>query len=339
MTGHVVDRLSALLDAELTPREREAVEAHLSGCAECRRVLSKPRLVRLQTRWWWAAAAALVLAILPWRLAREHRVADSASRPPVAAPEPHSVTLPNRSEKATGAASPLPENAGGKTGADGSRRSRKPASVEERIERRGFVERDGEVAQAPAEPQEYASADAPAKKEDVPGSLGDDGFAAAPAAAPPASPPPPAEEPRHSGEREQVARGAGARTLGATEARTDRSESAGAAGGAAESKRVAPADEAAYGRLAKQPLRSASDARALRAQWHDFVLRFPESRHVRAARLAEIEAAAAAYRFGGQEEDLAQLRALGREYLGAQDAPDTERVRRLLEEATRDEER
>ena len=39
------DQLSDYLDGELDPRERAAVDAHLAGCADCRRVLDELRTV------------------------------------------------------------------------------------------------------------------------------------------------------------------------------------------------------------------------------------------------------------------------------------------------------
>jgi Putative zinc-finger len=41
VTNHWTERLSAYLDAELTPADRAACEAHLAGCPECRTVVEE----------------------------------------------------------------------------------------------------------------------------------------------------------------------------------------------------------------------------------------------------------------------------------------------------------
>jgi anti-sigma factor RsiW len=50
MTAHWTDRLSAYLDGELTPGERDACEEHLLGCPECREVLGELRVIVAEAR-------------------------------------------------------------------------------------------------------------------------------------------------------------------------------------------------------------------------------------------------------------------------------------------------
>jgi Putative zinc-finger len=50
MTGHWTDRLSEYLDEELSAEERDACEAHLLGCAECREILGELRVIAVEAR-------------------------------------------------------------------------------------------------------------------------------------------------------------------------------------------------------------------------------------------------------------------------------------------------
>jgi anti-sigma factor RsiW len=43
LTDHVIDRLSDLIDGELTPGDRDMIEAHLDQCPGCRRVYDELR--------------------------------------------------------------------------------------------------------------------------------------------------------------------------------------------------------------------------------------------------------------------------------------------------------
>ena len=50
MTEHWTERLSDYIDEELSPAERDACEAHLLGCAECREVLGELRVLVTEAR-------------------------------------------------------------------------------------------------------------------------------------------------------------------------------------------------------------------------------------------------------------------------------------------------
>lgn len=112
---HVIDQLPLWIEGDLDPRERQVVEAHLAGCAECRaeaeafresqawlkdeetpafnaderEALRAGVLARLRakpsTRPMWLGVAALAAAALLIVLARPHPSPAVAARPP--APE------------------------------------------------------------------------------------------------------------------------------------------------------------------------------------------------------------------------------------------------------------
>ncbi|MGH7584866.1 MAG: anti-sigma factor family protein [Gemmatimonadales bacterium] len=50
MTMHWTERLSDYIDEELSPAERDACEAHLLACAECREVLGELRVIVAEAR-------------------------------------------------------------------------------------------------------------------------------------------------------------------------------------------------------------------------------------------------------------------------------------------------
>jgi len=50
MTGHWMDRLSEYVDEELGAEERDACEAHLLACPECREVLGELRVIAAEAR-------------------------------------------------------------------------------------------------------------------------------------------------------------------------------------------------------------------------------------------------------------------------------------------------
>ncbi len=50
MTGHWMDRLSEYVDEELSAEERDACEAHLLACPECREVLGELRVIAAEAR-------------------------------------------------------------------------------------------------------------------------------------------------------------------------------------------------------------------------------------------------------------------------------------------------
>jgi Putative zinc-finger len=127
MTAHVVDRLSAYLDAELEVSERQAVEAHLRQCDECARHLEDlaavdemaralpleapggyfetlPGRVRFKVAarrgrpslpvWSWAVAAALLLAVVTPALLRRSPAPVEAPRSVAPASAPASGAPP-----------------------------------------------------------------------------------------------------------------------------------------------------------------------------------------------------------------------------------------------------
>ena len=100
----------------------------------------------------------------------------------------------------------------------------------------------------------------------------------------------------------------------------------GQAGAAPPSPTADPRFEALAGRAA----RSAAEARALRDAWQAYVRENPQGPRADAARVAALEAGAAAWRLGGRPEDRAQVERDGREYLRRPQAADKERVRALL---------
>ena len=97
------EQLSAALDGMLTPDERAALDAHLAGCASCRRELEELRQVRSLLRA--VAEPALprsFLLPLEGDLPAPH--ATQSPRPPVAPRTPASVTplrQPERGERAS----------------------------------------------------------------------------------------------------------------------------------------------------------------------------------------------------------------------------------------------
>ncbi len=142
MSGHVQDRLSAFLDEELPPREREAVEAHLRTCPACAGHLDLLRAVdegaralpvsvppgyfealpgRIRGRlektprpaarripvWTWAVAAALLLGVVtPLTLNRAQlpRPEPEAHYPAPAVAAPPGTALPATGDLAPGPA-------------------------------------------------------------------------------------------------------------------------------------------------------------------------------------------------------------------------------------------
>jgi hypothetical protein len=157
VSGHVADRLSAYLDAELPALERQAVDAHLRDCPDCARHLEELAAVddaarrlpvpepegyfdafpgRLRERlaaqprparppaftlpaWTWAAAAALLVAVIaPIALRRGPRPA-AAPEPGYPAPAAAEAGLPE------GVPSPVPPAQGR---AAGPRSERQPVS-------------------------------------------------------------------------------------------------------------------------------------------------------------------------------------------------------------------
>jgi hypothetical protein len=86
-----------------------------------------------------------------------------------------------------------------------------------------------------------------------------------------------------------------------------------------------------YEALLARPATSAAQARALRDAWDLFARDFPADARADEARVRAIEAGVLAWTLGHDPADLAAVRARGRAYLEAENAPQAARVRALLE--------
>jgi len=353
VTAHVLDRLSAYLDDETTLAERRSIDAHVRECRECAERLSELAAVDAAARvlpleapegyfdtfaervrqrlgsvtetprawrppvWTWAVAAALFAAVLvpalliqsrssPARYAeRASSQAGRAAEPAAPAPAPTtSVPALKRDElKAQKAAKPAPA-VGGSLDARAAEQpastppattlaARRESEETDRLRGLGYVG----AAQAPARTAPDAAAANPGFASAAPG-----------AAAPPAN------------------RAAARLTKSKDEAGLDvgRADSQEAA-------KLRAADDAEYGHLASADApATAPEARALRARWLAFVRLHPESSRVDEARVRAIEAAAAAFRLGGERADLVLLRHDAEAYLARSDAAQADRVRELL---------
>jgi len=84
MKRHLGERLSALIDGELTDTQRERVLAHLAGCEDCRREAAALRLLKRRMHTLGDAAAGDALT---WRLLAL-RPAGGQGRPPRRAHRP-----------------------------------------------------------------------------------------------------------------------------------------------------------------------------------------------------------------------------------------------------------
>lgn len=362
MSGHLGERLSALLDGEMSAADRAEAEAHLRDCAACARDLEElasvdalareltveapagyfeelPGRVRARVRArrrrrvapaavWAAAAAAVVMVavVAPLALRRAPSIVP-ASSPVVpaatpAVPEPQTITAAT--------APPL----------DARRAASVPDALQARDVPARLRERDGDrLAKVVA--ADTARRDKLAAGVAVP----------APAAEPlPATALPPAAP--TAGRR---AEGPVAQTKAeekAVEAFSDttadavvpmaemRKESDAAAtpregqlSGAGYARSAGPrlsGDERYALLLARRPP-TAAGARALGKAWEAFAREFPTDRRADEARVRAIESAVTAWRLGGETVDLASARVAGRAYLDAESAPQRGRVRALLD--------
>jgi len=84
MKRHLGERLSALIDGELSDTQRERVLAHLAGCEDCRREAAALRLLkrRMHTLGEAAAGDALTWRLLALRPAGSHGPPGRRARPP-----------------------------------------------------------------------------------------------------------------------------------------------------------------------------------------------------------------------------------------------------------------
>jgi hypothetical protein len=345
MSAHVTELLSVFLDAELTSQDHEQVETHLAGCPDCRRYLDELRELdalarkapvpelpgssdlaarvrsriepsrrpRLQMQWWWAAAAGLALAVLPLYLVREQRKEAPAvfESSPATKTQPSADTAPPAPVDAAGAGNELHKKA------DRAKPHREKAEREDRLtgqdEAGSFA---APPAAPPAEPEAPAAAEA---AEDGDTRRAEESALDAQVAG-------------AEGKREQ---GPVGRAFEDFPAAARAPKSGTIQGGAPERDAFASADDTLYRALAAQPLRTGDEARRARDAWASYRRRYPHGAHAEEARLAEIDAAAAAYRFDGREDDLTRFRTLANGYLSATppEASGAVRVRRLLEAA------
>jgi hypothetical protein len=340
------------MDGELPAGDREAVAAHLRGCAPCARHLEELRAVDAAARelpldvpdgyfetfrgslrnrltaappaprrrvpvWALAAAAAVVLAVLTPRLMRETRepadaVARSVPAPTLPAPPPAAEM--QRDTRAADATAEIPPA--------------QPASparpADSRLEK-GAAE--------PPRTRHAATAAPPAVTAPEPAQ----NAAAAPAGRP------------GTAERQAKKDADALRTLGyATGPAEDRvvdapqaakeemqETSAGGRAGEAKARRKAvgaleaTGGEGRFQTLSRRTVSSAAEARSLRDAWRALA---DEATGARAdeSRVRAIEAGLEAWRMGREERDRAQAREDARAYLDRPDALQPDRVRAVL---------
>ena len=325
MSAHVREGLSAYLDGEVPAAERAAMDAHLRECAECAARLAELAAVderaralpsespegyfdtfpsRVRSRltsvarpgrwrlpaWTLAAAAALVLAVIT-PLTLRPRVAV----PPAAAP-----------------------------------REEPPPAIRAETAPAVTDAPDLKLAEARKnDKREQASAEVKGKVA-----------FATPPTEPPASVPPAAvellqESPREADALEKKRSDAEEeRAELAAEPQPARSAAAGVArqkdqgrSGALAAKQATPPSET---ESATSTPRTTDDARRLRDTWRTFARDHASDPRADEARVRAIEAAAEAYRLGGDPRDLALVREDAAAYLRRKDARQAERVRLLL---------
>jgi putative zinc finger protein len=349
---HVTESLSAYMDGELAPSEREAVAAHLRGCPSCDRHLEELRAVdaaarelplsvpdgyfesfrgslhrrlegqrparrRLAPAWVLAAAAALVLAVLTPRLLLDRRPAAPEAR---AVPASTPVAPPAAADQRDRIAEAVPEAP--RATAPPAQPAR-PAGGARLQERR--VEQPRPAAAPPAPPpagpapEAAAKADTPAapnaagREKKEADELRGQGYAGAPA------------EDRFAGTREASPAEAGAGAAAhAEEAKVRRDNAVGAL-----QDRAARAGEERFDVLARRTVASAAEARSLRDAWRAFA-REAAGPRADEARVRAIEAGAEAWRRGRDEKDRAETLTDARAYLDRPDAVQADRVREAL---------
>ena len=351
MSAHPRERLAAYLDGELSAQDRAQVEAHLGGCAACARRLGEMAAVdagvrdlpvdaprgyfesfparvrarvgpRLRRAWWgppvWyaAAAAAVMLAVLaPLTLRRG---------PPTPAPAPETAPPPSqtsRMDSAPPSAPPARELQEQAALADRRSRLAPPAPP------RTFAKQEPAAVQAPPpnEPQAASNLTLEAAPEAELPRAPAAGAQAPLAERPPggryaASPPAAAE--RDALRRERKAAGTAGREGTAVPLTADDRAATGGHG-----------EDEAFQEIASRSSRAATEARALRElreAWRAYALAHPTGARADEARVRVVESGVAAYRLGGDPEDLSRARADAAAYLQRKDAAQAERVRALL---------
>jgi putative zinc finger protein len=375
VNGHLGERLSALLDGEMSPADREAAEAHLRDCAACTRELEElasvdalarewpveapagyfdelPGRVRARVRArrkprlapaavWATAAAAVVMFALVTPLALRQAPSTMPAAAPVA-PAPAAVVpeagaiarVPLVTEGPR--ASPVPDALGALEA---------PARVSERDRMAKAVAASKPPALSAPRAMDATARDKVAANSAVPAPAAPPpSFATAPATPPAAAaaesraagavaPTPAQEEQKAEARPQQVADAAAPMAEKRKEGDATAASREGALAGAGYERamgRRLRADERYEMLLARRPT-TAADARALAKAWEAFARDLPAGRHADEARVRAIESAVTAWRLGGEPGDLESARAAARAYLGAESAPQRDRVRTLLE--------
>lgn len=339
MGPHVTDRLSAYLDGELPVSERDGVEVHLDGCADCARHLEELRAVdgvarrlplgvpdgyfaafpervrarlarqrprpRVGPAWLAAAAAAVVLAALAPRLwldARRARIAPPAPAP--AAQEVPATLIAEERDKI--AAAPAPE----------ARR--------EVAQSRPGPRRAVEAPRAtPAAPPAAAAPAAPAGgRSDAPTMAADETQALRYAEAP-------AEDAARPAQRNEAATNVAAAETKEQIARAERDLSSERLKGAVAGAAAGP--DPRFEALLRRAASSADEARKLREAWRAYAREAREGARADEARVRAVEAGVEAWRRGGDAADRARAERDARSYLERPDARQAARVRAVLE--------
>jgi len=366
MSGHERERLSAYLDGELDPADRAAIEAHLTGCAECRGVLAELAAVDVAARalpaeappgyfeslparvrgrieaagarwpaarwrlpaWTWAAAAALILAVIT-PITLWHPRARVASSPAAGPPREavETYAAPPPTPQRPAAVPAAPEApAPGRAGGMASRET--PAK-----ERKAELEearRSIPVASAPLEPVSPPETAAPPESVGV--------LAPTPRPAEAASAPFAAE----GAVADRSASTAEVQALGGAAAppRPDTAKAMRPAGvGARAARESAPAPpsteptdaEQAYRALAAERPHEGEGWRRLREAWRAFARTHASHPLGDEARVRVVETGVEAWRVGADPADLARVREDAAAYLSRRDAAQAARVRALLE--------
>jgi len=288
--------------------------------------------------WSWAAAAALVVAVVAPLTLREplgsRRAAPAAAprqdvpkAPPAAAPAPSRdgsralEILATRDLAPPPAATPASPARSGEAVRQEASRGRDQASLR-------VMEPEPSLAGAPAAAGARVSAP---DREDAHPAAEAQPAADADAFAERQKTGPFATEEWRSGARERPAalEASAAQGPGGSRAQPQAGQRALLAGADAQQP-WAPVLESLL--LHKEP-RTASEYHALRRSWLAFARQYPESRWADEARVRALEALLAAYRSGGDRNDLQLLGEEARGYLASPDARQKPRVRALLEGA------
>jgi len=351
MSVHPLESLSALLDDELPPAERRAVEEHVAACPSCARYLHEIGAVDALARdlppagapegylealpgrvrhritadrpasrrapWVWPLAAGIALAVLSPIVLRQQRPRDAGvpDLPAVVmeqAPAPVVKDEPAAPAPTMAAEAPRPQSTGDRVVVEPLARSRAPRREAGAAPKM----RDAFAVPPPA---------APAKEEDRARQYAN----AAPAVAGASAAAPTEQETLTASARDEGL----ARSAGALSERVDAVDSLKKADAprpaAAEDKRAAD-DDRAFRAAASLPVSSVEEARRAREAWRRFVSLHPAGPRADEGRVRGIESAAAVFRLTRDPADRAIAEREGRAYLAVPGAPQAARVREAL---------